>query len=171
MPFPDFAPTLGVQNVSEALYRLKSALAPGSTGAPGVTNYYVNTIARYHYIPGVAGVEVSNATGFVGVGALVFNPNDYNPGVPSAPQHVKFQAILETATGVTATLQLYNLSVGTGISGSQLYTTYGTPTFVASADLSLPNAHQLYEVQLRVQAGTSTDQATVKMARLEISHG
>jgi hypothetical protein len=169
--FGDYAPTLGASNVYDALYRVKAALAPGSTGAPGVTAYTVNTISRYHYVPGVAGKEVSNATGFVGVGAIAFDPNDYVPGVPSFPQHVKFQAVMETATGVTATLQLYNLSVGTGVSGSELYTTYGTPTFVASADLTLPNAHQLYEVQLRVQAGTSTDQATVKMARLEISHG
>jgi hypothetical protein len=171
MPFPDFAPTLGVQNVSEAIYRLKSAMAPGSTGAPGVTNYYVNTIARYHYIPGVAGKEVSNATGFVGIGALTFNPQDFVPGVPSFPQHVKFQAIMETATGVTATLQLYNLSVGTGVSGSELFTTYAVPTYASSPDLSLPSGPQLYEVQLRIQAGTSTDQAVVKMARLEISHG
>jgi hypothetical protein len=167
----DFAPTMGFTNVQGAIYALKSVLAPGSTPTAGLTAYTINTVARYHYMPGVAGKQVSNSTGYVGIGGFQFNPSNYYPGVASQPQHVKFQAIMETATGVTASLQLYNLSVGTGISGSQLYTTNPVPTFAASADLSLPVSDTIYEVQLKIQAGTSTDQAVVKMARLEISHG
>ena len=135
---------MGYTNVQGAIYALKSVLAPGSTPTAGLTAYVINTVARYHYVDGAAGKQVSSATGYVGIGGFLFNPSDYYPGIPSQPQHVKFQAIMETATGVTASLQLYNLSVGTGMSGSQLYTTNSGPTFVVSSDLSLPVSNTLY---------------------------
>ncbi len=168
--FGDSAPTMGVTNVSDVIYQLKAALAPGST-APGAATFAINTISRTHYVPGVAGRQVSNATGFVGIGALVFDPRDYVPGIQGYAQHVKFQAVLQSASGVTATLQLYNLSVGTGVSGSQVYSSQSVPTYVVSPDLSLPSSRQIYEVQLAIAGMTSADQATVDMAGLEISHG
>jgi hypothetical protein len=149
---------------------------PGVTGAGGVlTGYTMQTFTRKHYIVGVSGRESTSATGFTTLGAMRFDPEDYRPSVPSGgDQHIKFAATFRSSAGLTGTLQLFNVGVGTAVDGSILATTTSTPTYMATSDLSISTGPQNFEVQGKLGSSatgpTGSDVVLVNMARVEITH-
>ena len=169
----DVDPAFGYTNVQGALDLFKGVLNPVPTGGG---SFDPSNIMRKTYVAGVQGRHSSAATGYVAVGSIRFDPADYRPSIPeSAPvvQHVNFGALLETSSGLTGTIQLFDLSVGTGVPASLLSTTISTPTYVISPDLGL-TAGVDYEVQIKLGSSatgpTGADEVVVKQARLEISH-
>ena len=170
----DGTPPFGFTNVQGALDGIKSVLVPTPTGGGSLIPL---TLSRRLYIPGIQGRQSSSATGFVGVGAIRFDPADYRPTVPPggspALKHVRFGALIESSGGLTGTVRLYDLSVATGVPDSVLASTVSTPTYVLSPDLDL-SADVDYEVQVSLGSSatgpTGADEVVVKMARLEVEH-
>jgi len=171
----DFVPTFGYSDVQGAIDKVKAVLNPAPTGGGAPV---VHTVVRRHYVVGVAGLQSSSATGFVAVGALSFQPEDYRPTVPTpvlSPQHVQFGALIESAGGLTGAVRLFDLSVGTGVPGSVLATTDSVPTYILSSDLALATGSVQYEVQALLGSSptgpTGADAVVVKLAQLEVTHG
>jgi hypothetical protein len=140
-----------------------------------MTGFNIQTFKKTQYVVGVAGRQSSTSTGYVAIGAMKFNPSDYRPTVPSASQHVKFGALLESAGGLTGAARLYDLSIGTQVINSIIATTTSTPTYVKSPDLNFPSDERNYEIQVLLGSSgsgpTGSDAIVVKLAQLEITHG
>ena len=85
---------------------------------------------------------------------------------------IVFEAILWATAGMTAELELWNVTTGAAVVGTLLATANVVPTKVSSIDLAvpavLPNSPQLYELRLRISAGVPgpLDRAFVSQARL-----
>jgi hypothetical protein len=134
----------------------------------------VHTISKVQHVVGVAGKQSSNATGFASVGAINFDPRDYRPAVPTASQHIRFAAVIESSAGLTGTARLYDLAVGTYVPNSILATVNSTPTLLRSPDLGLSQLDKTYEIQVSLGSSatgpTGSDSVIVKLARIEIHH-
>lgn len=115
----------------------------------------------------VAGVASTNQTSFVGLGVTPFDPSKFF-GTPV----FTFVAMLEATTGMTAQIQLYDLTAGAVVASSVMTTTNTSTTKLASIALALPNTEHIYEVQIRISAGSpgASDRATCKHARIDVSY-
>jgi hypothetical protein len=113
----------------------------------------------------LAGVGSTAQTSFQGIGAVPIDPTRYL-GSPT----FTFVAMLEATSGMTAAIQLYDLTAGAVVSGS-LLTTTSTTTTKLTGSVTLPSAEHIYEVQIRISAGTpgSSDRATCKCARVDVT--
>jgi hypothetical protein len=89
---------------------------------------------------------------------------------------ITFEALLWASAGMTAEIELYNLTDGTAVAGTLLTTTGTVPTAVVSGNLAvpavLPNAARDYEVRLRISAGAPgpLDRALTSGVRLSVHY-
>ena len=86
--------------------------------------------------------------------------------------HVRFGAGFNSSSGLTGSVQLYDLSIGTPVSDSLLSTTAGTPTYMVSPDLGITGGS--FEIQSKLGSSATgpagSDVVLVNLARLEIHH-
>ena len=93
------------------------------------------------------------------VGNLLFDPTFF-AGV------VRLVVVLEnSASGMTASLELFNITDGSTV--TTLTTTATLPTKISSAVLTLPSSEKLYGVRIYRTNGTTTDRVTCRLARFE----
>lgn len=113
---------------------------------------------------GVAGIARTNSTSFVALGIVALDPTKFF----GSPQYF-FKASLEVTGGLTAAIQLYDLTAGAVVSGSLVTTTSATPILLASSALTFARSLRLYEVQARISVGTPgvSDQLTCKIAYVD----
>jgi hypothetical protein len=132
------------------------------------------------HIPGFAGTVSTQETAGGGqvIGCFSFNPSGYAPASASVQREIRFRAILEATSGMTAQLILYNRSAAAAVTGGTLSAADPGPKDVLSSALSvgasplLPDTTQLYELRLRISSGSPgpSDFAICKGAALEIHY-
>jgi hypothetical protein len=143
-----------------------------SLGAPGGTRLSARTYAAAY---GVSGAQSTGTTAFTGIGLIRFNPNHYFPTLDGgSTKRIKFKAYLESTNGLTAQIRLYDLTSASVVTSSTLSTSSATPVLLSSVDISgnlAAGAEHDYEVQIAlVGSPTAGDQATCKMAQLEVTY-
>ncbi|HVI42662.1 MAG TPA: hypothetical protein VM577_18580 [Anaerovoracaceae bacterium] len=152
----------------------------GTSGTPSIltradgTVHLVPLIVNYSGTTGVQSVGVST---FTGIGVSSFDPSAIFSTNGKVTRTIKYVVVLEGSTGVTAEIQLYNLSAGAIVTGSLLSTSNNSPTLLSGtltvgASPNVPNSAQLYEVQLRISSPSSpavSDRAICKMAYIQVT--
>lgn len=130
----------------------------------GVTGY-----VTFH-VYGITGVQSTDQTIFDEIGALIFDPTQYNDAPVNLNRSFKFRAVLEVATaGQTVTLELYNNT--DNVSVAQLTSTSTLPeikSIILSVPSNLPNSEKLYGIRLKRTGGSVTDLVSCKLARIEV---
>lgn len=102
---------------------------------------------------------------------------EFDPSVLLAPtgglvRAITFEAIAWATAGMTAEVELWNITDGVAVVGTLLAIASTVPTWLVSVPLAvpavLPNASTLYELRLRISAGVPgpLDRAFVSQARL-----
>jgi len=131
-----------------------------------------DTRAHLDYLSISPGVVSTDLNGYVAIGGIYFDPTAYQSGfLLPAGTIIKFEALLETTNVAnSADLRLYNVTdatpVGT-LTSTSLVTEFQTTNLTVNTDI--PLAAKVYEVQLRMGAGTAPDIVTCKMARFRFS--
>lgn len=112
----------------------------------------------------VAGLQDTDQTGFVIVGAATINTGDYPNTLTTT-----WQALIETTNVADgAEIRLFNVTTFSVVAGSVLSTTNVTPTLV-TASITLAAGSNIYEAQLRLQGVGSPDRATCRQAQILIN--
>lgn len=85
-----------------------------------------------------------------------------------ATSALKLKVIVET-TGPQVTVQLYNVTTASVVTGSTLTSTSTTPVELITADLTpnLSAGDAIYQVQIKMAAGSSADMVALDLARFE----
>lgn len=118
-------------------------------------------VPRERSFPMVSGIQSNGTTFFMRAGTVRVDTSR----MPAAGQ-VRFRAILEASTGMTAECQLYNLTDAAIVAGSLLSTSSTTPDF-QQAVVTLPSGIKDYEAQIRMQSsGVPGDIVSCSMADL-----
>jgi hypothetical protein len=115
------------------------------------------------------GITTTNSTTFVTAGTFEFDPTIITAA--NGTRTIVLRAIAHT-TSPQVTIQLYNLTAAAVVTGSTLTTTSTTPTLLTTTgDLTsnLTNGPAIYQVQIEMASGLSTDQITLDMAKLRIT--
>ena len=149
----------------------------GTSGTPGILsdgtgNVPLLPISLSYTL--LTGVQTADSSIFSGLGARELDPSSLFSGNSKISLTVEFRALVETTTGVTAEIRLYNLDTGSAVTGSTLTTSNNYPTLLSSTLTvgtapNLVNGSQNYELQLRISSPGSpgvTDRAICKMAEV-----
>lgn len=152
----------------------------GTTGTPAIV---AKADGSVHLIPLITPVAASNGqwsvgvTAFTGIGVVSFDPSALFSTNGKITRSISFTAVLEASSGVTAQIQLFNITAGSAVTGSLLSTSNNAPSIVSGvltvgSSPNLVNSLQVYEVQLRISLPTNpavTDRAICKMANLQVT--
>lgn len=141
---------------------------PATGGGGGTT---VQTGANYgHYLTvyPFVGINQTNSATFVNAAFFEFDPTTITAA--NGTRTITLRVIAET-TGPQITVQLYNYTAASAVTGSTLTTTSGTPVTLATGDLTanLTNGPATYIVQIQMASGLTTDRVTLDMATLKIT--
>lgn len=146
----------------EALDAIKGLLAPGGT---------LLTNTQKQRIVLVAGSQSTNDTTYTSVSTFDFDPSEFYPSMtPTATIQIIFKVAIETTSGLTGYIRLYNQTLGSAVTSSELSTSSGTSVILTSSTLTMPTSTNIYEVHIRLDGVPApTDLITCKLAQLEIS--
>lgn len=148
-----------------------STWAPGAqSGGGGGGGTTVQTGANYgHFFDVVAFANTpsTDENVFINGGSLHFDPTVLTAA--NGTRTIKLRIIGET-TSPLMTIQLYNLTANAVVTGSTLTTSSSTATLLVTPDLSsnLTNGPAIYQVQIKMAAGTPTDRVTLVYAALRV---
>lgn len=167
----------GIPYIDTATGQLKYQ---GTSGTPGIlvdAAGGVSLIPFFAVYAAISGSQETNSSGFTAIGTAIFDPSILWSGNTKVTRGIKFQAVLEATSGVTAEIQLYNISAGAAVTSSALSTSANIPTIVEGtltigASPNIPNSQQIYEVQLRISAPGSpapSDRAICKLGQLIVT--
>jgi hypothetical protein len=119
------------------------------------------------YIYGFPGINQTNSATFVNGATFEFDPTTLNAA--NGTRTIKLRVIAET-TAPLMTIQLFNFTTTTVVTGSTLTTSGTSPTTLVTGDLTanLSNSLAIYQVQIKMAAGTGTDRVTLDAAKLQI---
>lgn len=109
------------------------------------------------------------STTFVNGASFEFDPTILTAA--NGTRTIGLRVIAET-TGPQATIQLYNYTAASVVTGSTLTTSSVTPVLLTTGDLSsnLTNGPALYQVQIKMASGGgASDRVSLDMAKLRIS--
>lgn len=152
----------------------------GTSGTPAViagADGSVHLVPMIHPFTGSTGFQSTSSSGFTGVGVISFDPSALFNTNTKIVRSIKFEAILESSSGVTSEIQLYNLSVGSIVTGSVLSSSSNSPavvsaTLTVAAAPNVPNSQQIYEIQLRISSPgspTASNRAICKSAQIVVT--
>ena len=118
----------------------------------------------------VSGIQSSGDTAWSAIGAINFAKNDYTRDGYTTT--VNFRAILETTSGLTGSIRLYNLTAGSPLATSLMSTASSSPVLLSSDITSEAYAtSQLYEIQIKLTGSPlPTDQIICKLADLSLTY-
>lgn len=139
----------------------------GGGGGGGTT---VQTGANYgHFLDVVAFANTpsTDENVFINGASLHFDPTVLTAA--NGTRTIKLRIIAET-TSPLMTIQLYNLTANVVVASSTLTTSSSTATLQVTPDLSsnLTNGPAIYQVQIKMAAGTPTDRVTLVYAALRV---
>ena len=119
------------------------------------------------YIYGFPGVNQTNSGTFVNGATFEFDPTTLNSA--NGTRTIKLRVIAET-TAPLMTIQLFNFTATSVVTGSTLTTSGTSPTTLVTGDLTanLSNSLAIYQVQIMMAAGSGTDRVTLDAAKLQI---
>lgn len=115
-----------------------------------------------------AGVTSTNSTTFVAAGTFEFDPTVLTAA--NGTRTIILRLVVETTTPLM-TIQLYNLTTASVVSGSTLTTSSTTPVSLQTGDLTaaLANSLDVYQVQIKMASGGPSDEVTLDMATLKVT--
>lgn len=115
-----------------------------------------------------ANITSTASTTFVNGGTFEFDPTTLKAA--NGTRTISLRVIAET-TGPLMTIQLYNYTAAAAVTGSTLTTTSTTPVTLSTGDLTsnLSGSLALYQVQIKMATGASSDRISLDMAKLRIS--
>lgn len=171
----DDAVVLAQRIGSVVVWRNGAVIASGQT----IVLFGPRVFTQVAEVIGVAGIQETDVTTFLGIGGFRFNPALYYPGGLGVTRQIFFEAMLETTDDTTplpAEIKLRNITDGGDVTNSTLSSTSLTPEIQTSSALTiggdLPDAEKDYEVQLRLDdtsgAPGPSDRVACKMAKLRI---
>lgn len=107
----------------------------------------------------------TSSTTFMRAGMFEFNPSKLTAA--NGTRTMKLRIIGET-TGPQLSVQLYNVSTSTLITGSALSTTSLTPVLLETGDISpeISASSAIYEIQVKMNSGTPSDIVNIGYASL-----
>lgn len=111
----------------------------------------------------------TGSTTFVNAGTLEFNPSALTPAATS--KTITLRAYAHT-TGPQMTIQLFNLTAASVVTGSTLTTTSTVPVLLTTGDLTanLSAGLATYQVQILIASGgTASDQVSLDAASLKVT--
>lgn len=153
-------------------------LYQGTSGTPGVlatADGYVPFQPLYIEYPIVSGYQSTSSASYSGVGAVSFDPSVLFSGNSKIIRSLVFQTIIESTTGVTSRVRLFNLTTSLPVTGTELSTSANTPTLLSTSLTvggNLASIQQLYEVQLQITVPvtpTTSDRAVCKSGSIKVS--
>ena len=115
-----------------------------------------------------ANITSTNSTTFVSAGTFEFDPTPITSVHGSTTMSLR---VVAQTTGPVMTIQLYNLTTASVVTGSTLTTSSTIPVTLATGDLSANMASTLdvYQIQIEMAAGGPSDQVTLSMATLKVT--
>ena len=137
------------------------------------TTVALSAIRRDLYY-GVAGVQEVDSNVSTGVGCIILDPSILPGDAGGITRTIVFETVISATVGMTAEVRLWNITDGALVTGTTMTTALNNPTEATSATLvvptQLPNGKRIYEVQLRISAGTPVpgNRAICSMARLSV---
>jgi hypothetical protein len=119
-------------------------------------------------VPVFANITSTSELTFVNAGYFEFDPTLLTSA--NGTREIKLRIIAET-TGPLMTIQLYNITNSTIVTGSTLTTVSAEPVVLESGDLSsnILGSSAIYQVQIKMDAGAESDQVNLGSAGLRIS--
>lgn len=120
-------------------------------------------------IIGLAGIGTTDSTFYTVVGEFEFNPAILQDA-DGYTRTMVFQSILET-TLPDGYIRLYNFTAAAPVTDSELFTSSTEPDLLTSVDISnnLSVGSAIYQVQIKMNAGSSGDRVTCGMAKLIVT--
>jgi len=122
----------------------------------------------------VAGLRETNAVVQTGQSQVSFDPSTLATASGGLTRTIRLQATVWATFGMTAEIELYNLTDAGAVATTLLTTASTVPVLLESPDLAvpatLPNAARIYELRLRISAGVPgpADRAFLSQARLQV---
>lgn len=118
-------------------------------------------------IRGFSTLQLTSSTIFVNAATFVFDPTVLTSA--GGTRTIKLQIVAET-TGPLMSIQLYNQTAAALVTGSALSTSSTTPAILTTGDLAvnLTNGQAIYIVQIKMAAGTLSDQVNLDYAALKV---
>jgi len=118
---------------------------------------------------GLAGIGTTDSTFYTVVGEFEFNPAILQDA-DGYTRTMVFQSILET-TLPDGYIRLYNFTDVTPVTDSELFTSSTEPDLLTSIDISnnLSAGSAIYQVQIKMNAGSPSDRVTCGMAKLMVT--
>ena len=146
----------------QALVWSGTTWAPSTLSVQNSGNY-----GKYRLVPIFANITNTASTTFVSAGTFEFNPTEITAA--NGTRTIKLRLIAHT-TGVSMTIQLFNLNTNTTVAGTTFNTSATVPTTIISGDISaaLTNGLAAYQVQILMVSGGVSDRVTLDMASLRI---
>ena len=151
------------------------AIIGGSlTDVPDADTLYVAPLGSSQDLPACAGTQSTDSTGVYSVGSLVFDPSLYPTTQGNTTRTIVLRALAFATPSMTAEVSLYNVTDGSPVASATVTTSANSITTLTSGTLvvptDLPNSSKLYDVRLRISAGTPgpTDAAIVHWAGLQV---
>jgi hypothetical protein len=137
--------------------------------AGAVNQQKTDVLASTPVFPFYTVIPSTGSTTFVNAGTLEFNPGVLTPAATS--RTITLRVIAHT-TGPQITIQLFNLTAASVVTGSTLTTSSTVPVTLTTGDLTANLSAGLadYQVQIQMAAGgTSSDQVSLDMASLKVT--
>ncbi len=124
-----------------------------------------------------SGTESLSTNTFTAIGTISFDPSSLFAGDDEIVRLITFEAIVESTSGVTAEIRLYNITDGVTVTGSTLSSSANSPTKISAiltvgSSPNLVNGSRLYEAQFRISSPSGpaiTDRANCKLSQLSVS--
>ncbi len=156
-PISSTAPTLGQYLAWDA-----TAWTPTTPSVQAGFNY-----SKFFDVMAFPNEPSTNQHVFVNGGSFEFNPNNYTAA--NGTRTMKLKIISET-TGPLMTIQLYNLTTNSIVPGTIMTTSSITAMAQMTADLTpvLYNGTAVYQVQIKMGDGGTTDRVTLVYAVLRV---
>jgi hypothetical protein len=147
-----------------AVNQLKMDVLSNAAGKTVQTGY---NYANYFYVPIYSVLTSTNSSVFVNAGAFEFDPTSITSA--SGTRTITLRVIAET-TSPLMTIQLFNFTTATVVTGSTLTTSSSVPVLLTTSDLTsnLSAGLATYQVQIKMDSGTPTDRVLLSMASFKV---
>lgn len=146
-------------------YWLASPAASAGAGTTVQTGYnYGDSLTIYPF----ANITSTNSTTFVSAGTFEFDPTVLTAA--NGTRTIELRVVAETTTPLM-TIQLYNLTTASVVSGSTITTSSTVPVSLQTGDLTtdLASSLDVYQVQIKMASGGPSDEITLDMATIKVT--